>query len=878
MSEKPAVKYLKDYVAPAFLVQTIDLDIDIHDDYTQVIAELGCKANPETAADRSVFICNGTDLELVALYLNGEKIENDGYLLNEDTLTVLDVPDTFTLKTVVNIKPHENTSLEGLYVSNGIFCTQCESEGFRKITFFPDRPDVMAVYSTKITANKTRFPVLLSNGNCVEKGDLENGRHWVKWEDKFQKPSYLFAMVAGDLGVIDGTFKTMSGRDIELHIYSSHDNIHKCGHAMECLKQSMKWDEEVYGREYDLDMFMIVAVDDFNAGAMENKGLNIFNSALVLAKPETATDNRFKQIQGVIGHEYFHNWTGNRVTCRDWFQLSLKEGLTIFRDQHFTADMNSATVKRIEDVNFLRNIQFPEDASPLAHAVRPESYIQIDNFYTVTVYHKGAELIEMIHTIIGKDNFFKGMDLYFKRHDHQAVTIEDFVKAMEDASEIDLSQFRLWYSQAGTPELKVDTQFDRQAQTYAITFTQSCRPTPENQNKKPFHIPVKMGLIGIKGHALQLYSDGLVNGNTEFVYNLKKESETIVFSNIAEEPTPSVLRGFSAPVKLKLDLSDSNRIFLMANDKDGFNQWEASQQLMTKTALNLIEVSQNGGELSLSDEIKAAFGSVLLSQNPDKHFLSQVLTLPSEEYISEQMECVDVKAVYEVRKFLRKEIATALKSDFLATYKSLSEKTDYSFDAVSVGKRCLKNLSLSYLCALGTKEVIELAERQFNDANNMTDQLSAFTALVNTDYEGRQAVIEQFFKQWKNDSLVMDLWFATLASSHLTHVKDIQSLMSHPAFDSKNPNKVRSLIGTYCNRNHVNFHNESGDGYRFLADQIIRMDGINAHMASYLFTPFSFWKRYKPEYRELMKKEIKRITEAEDLSKNVFEVASKTLD
>ncbi|MGH6804121.1 MAG: aminopeptidase N, partial [Methyloceanibacter sp.] len=627
----PKAVHLKDYAPPDFFVDSVELYFELGEAATTVRAKLVLRANPLRA--NAPMNLDGRHLALRSVVMDGRKLEPDAYTMDDESLTIHRVPASFVLETEVEIKPHENTALEGLYKSGSMFCTQCEAQGFRRITYFPDRPDVLACYTTTIEADQARYPTLLSNGNRVAVGVAENGRHWAKWHDPFPKPSYLYALVAGDLSRFPDRFVTASGRSVNLDIFAEHSNSDKCEHAMRCLKQAMRWDEDTFGREYDLDTYMIVAVDDFNMGAMENKGLNIFNSQCVLAKPQTATDGDFESILGVIGHEYFHNWTGNRVTCRDWFQLSLKEGLTVFRDQMFTADMTSAATKRIGDVVGLRASQFPEDAGPMAHSVRPDSYIEISNFYTATVYLKGAEVIRMMHTLLGEKGFRKGMDLYFERHDGQAVTCEDFVAAMQDANGLDLGQFKLWYSQSGTPEITVQTAYDAQAKVYTLTLTQSCAPTPGQPTKQPLHIPLAVGLVGRDGSDLPLQLEGEVApaGETTRVLSLRKETETLRFVNAAYEPVPSLLRGFSAPVKLRLEQSEHDLLFLLRHDNDPFNRWEAGHRLAVNILLRTVEQHRAGTALTPNPRFIEALADALANTG-DKRFAAQVMTLPSETY------------------------------------------------------------------------------------------------------------------------------------------------------------------------------------------------------------------------------------------------------
>lgn len=872
--------YRSDYLPPPFLIETIDLDFDLGEDLTIVCSTLHLKRNSALDETNLPLVLNGRELTLKSIHLDDQAINSGDYLIDNGLLTITDLPDSFKLEIVTEIRPQDNSSLEGLYKSSGIFCTQCEAEGFRKITYYPDRPDVMAKFTTTIRGDKARYPVLLSNGNLVDSGDLEGERHFARWEDPFSKPSYLFALVAGDLVSIEDSYVTCSGRRIRLQIFVEKRNKDKCDHAMESLKKSMQWDEDRFGLEYDLDIYMILAVDDFNMGAMENKGLNIFNSKYVLARPDTATDADYEGIEAVIGHEYFHNWTGNRVTCRDWFQLSLKEGLTVFRDQEFSADMASRAVKRIQEVRILRNAQFPEDGGPMAHPVRPDSYVEINNFYTTTVYNKGAEVIRMMHSLLGEESFRKGMDLYFKRFDGQAVTCDDFVAAMEDASGIDLNQFRLWYSQAGTPELTVTDKYDEKAGIYELTLKQSCRPTPGQDDKKPFHIPFALGLLDRKGkdRPLQLEGESHTSEVETILLSLHKEEETYHFTGIFHRPVPSLLRNFSAPVKLIFNYSDEDLAFLMANDSDPFNRWEAGQKLGLNIILALVNDFKQGRSLKLSKLFVDAFKQTLTDFNTDKALLAEALTLPTEGYIAEQMEIVDPDAIRFVREFMRKELASQLNNELMTVYKANFDAGEYNIDAESVGRRSLKNTSLAYLMTLGETHIVETCMRQFSSADNMTDVMAALASLANYDGIEREEALKLFYEKWKDEPLVIDKWFAIQASSRLPGTLDrVKSLMHHPAFNIKNPNKVRSLIGAFSHGNMAAFNEGTGTGYAFLADQVLTLDGFNRQVAARMAGALSRWKRYDKSRQDLMKAQLKRIKESKGLSNDVFEIVTKSL-
>jgi len=722
-----------------------------------------------------------------------------------------------------------------------------------------------------------KFPVLLSNGNLIGSGDLPKGRHFAKWHDPFPKPAYLFALVAGTFARIRDSFTTMSGRLVDLNIFVEPHNKDKCGHAMESLKQAMKWDETAYGREYDLDTFMIVAVDDFNMGAMENKGLNVFNSKYVLAQPETATDSDYQGIMGVVGHEYFHNWSGDRVTCRDWFQLSLKEGFTVFRDQQFMEDMTSRGVKRISDVNILRTHQFREDAGPMAHPVRPDAYVEINNFYTLTVYNKGAEVIRMLHTLLGAAGFRKGTDLFFSRHDGQAVTTDDFVKAMEDATGTDLTQFRLWYTQAGTPELHVSSLYDGKERTYTLTIRQACPATPGQPEKQPFHIPLSLGLLGSDGTELELSLQDKSSVKGTLVLDLRKPEEVFVFLNIKEKPVPSLLRRFSAPVKVQIDLSDDERLFLMAHDQDEFNRWDAGQQLCVKLLLRLIRDHQQGNELVLAPSFISAFEAILSADMKDRAFQAFCLSLPSETYLADFMDIVDPTAIHEARRFMQQRLARELRQTFHAVYHANQDSGAYCVDQDAIGRRSLKNTCLAYLMELDDPEVRKLSMEQYRSGANMTDVIASLAALSHVDCPERAEALALFYEKWKSDPLVMDKWLSIQALSYLPNtLETVKALIRHPAFNIKNPNKVRSLIGAFA-ANTVRFHDPGGQGYAFLADQVLTLDAMNPQIASRLVSAFTMWKRYDQHRQALMKAQLDKIGAASQLSKDVHEIVSKSL-
>ncbi|MGX1179011.1 aminopeptidase N [Pseudomonas sp. IAP-CY TE4608] len=882
-TEQPQVIYLKDYQAPEYLIDETHLTFELFEDHTLVHAQLVMRRNPARGAGLPPLELDGQQLELLRASLDDQELQPGDYRLDADSLTVQPKAERFTLDTSVKIHPESNTALEGLYKSGKMFCTQCEAEGFRKITYYLDRPDVMSTFTTTVIAEQHRYPVLLSNGNPIGSGPAEDGRHWATWEDPFMKPAYLFALVAGDLWCVEDSFTRQSGREVTLRIYVEPENIDKCDHAMVSLKKSMRWDEEVYGREYDLDIFMIVAVNDFNMGAMENKGLNIFNSSCVLARAETATDAAHQRVEGVVAHEYFHNWSGNRVTCRDWFQLSLKEGFTVFRDAEFSADMNSRTVKRIEDVAYLRTHQFAEDAGPMAHPVRPDSFIEISNFYTLTVYEKGAEVVRMVRTLLGSEGFRKGSDLYFERHDGQAVTTDDFIKAMEDANGVDFTQFKRWYSQAGTPRLEVSEAYDAAAQTYSLTFRQSCPQTPDKAEKLPFVIPVELGLLDAAGNdlPLQLAGEDAAQG-TSRVLSVTEAEQTFTFQGIQAKPLPSLLRGFSAPVKLSFPYDRDQLMFLMQHDSDGFNRWEAGQQLSVQVLQELIGQHQRGEALKLDQRLITALGTVLGNESLDPAMVAEMLSLPGEAYLTEISQVADVDAIHAAREFARQQIAEHLFDALWARYQAnreVSRSTAYVASAEHFARRSLQNIALSYLMQSGKQQVLDATLEQFEHCDNMTERLTALAVLVNSPFEAERAkALAAFAEHFKDNPLVMDQWFSVQAASTLPGgLARVKALMQHPAFTLKNPNKVRALIGAFAGQNLVNFHAADGSGYRFLADLVIELNALNPQIASRQLAPLTRWRKYDDARQALMKGELERILASGELSSDVYEVVSKSL-
>ncbi len=853
-TDTPKTIYLKDYEKPAYQAHHVDLTFKIFEDRTIVHATTTFKKNHDGA-----LVLNGEHQVLKSVSLDG-KLLDDGkdYTVDDNSLTIpTSGSDEFTLDIETEIDPAANTRLEGLYKSGGNWCTQCEAEGFRSITYYQDRPDVMGTFKVRLEADKKTCPVLLSNGNMIEAGELDNNRHFTVWHDPFPKPCYLFALVAGDLVHIEDTFTTMSGREVILRIFVRDGDQDQCWYAMESLKHSMKWDEDKYGREYDLDLFNIVAVSDFNMGAMENKSLNIFNTALVLAHSETATDGDFERVEGVIGHEYFHNWTGNRITCRDWFQLSLKEGLTVFRDQEFSSDMNSREVQRINDVALLRRVQFAEDDGPMAHPIRPDNYIEINNFYTVTVYEKGAEVIRMQHTLLGPETYRKATDLYFERHDGQAVTCEDFVQCMKDGSGKDLGQFFLWYTQAGTPEIKATGSYDEAARTYTLDLTQNM--------PKPMHIPVKVGLVSSNGDDM-----------AEELLELKEANQSFTFENIPSKPVPSILRGFSAPVKLTTDLTEDDLRFLMVNDNDGFNRWEAGQTYALRMINEMLDKQEQGQNYEIWPEFLDSYSALLdqaFGPDTDKALLSQSLSLPGIPFIGQFRKHVDPRAIYEVREAILAAILKRDREKLTSIYKDNPTDLEFKSDFPARAQRSLQNTMLYLL------KNPALAKTQYDGANNMTDHVAALVTLTDTSSDEREQVFADFYERFKDYQLVIDKWFSLQAMAvRPDTLHDVRRLKGHEDFIMKNPNRVRSLYGAFAMSNPVCFHDESGSGYTFLTDAVIELNEINPQIAARLLTPLREWKRYTPDRQEKMKTELQRILDLKDLSPNVFEVVSKTLE
>ena len=872
----PQPVYLSDYQPPAYRVTHTELTFDLDPAATRVKARLLMERHAKADANAPL-VLNGEHLKLISLSMDATPLNESAYQVDAETLSIANVPERFVLESEVEIAPQENTALEGLYQSNGMYCTQCEAEGFRRITFYPDRPDVMATFKVTVIGDQQREPVLLANGNPLERGELEGGRHFVTWEDPHPKPCYLFALVAGNLHRVEDHFTTMSGREVKLQIWVEQENLDKTEHAMASLKRAMEWDEQAYGREYDLDLFMIVAVNDFNMGAMENKGLNIFNSAAVLTHPHTATDAAFQNVEGIVAHEYFHNWSGNRVTCRDWFQLSLKEGFTVFRDQCFSADTNSAPVKRIQDVSFFRTAQFAEDAGPTAHPIRPDHFIEITNFYTLTIYEKGAEVVRMLRNLVGEENFRRGSDLYFERFDGQAVTIEDFVGCMAETSGEELSQFMRWYSQAGTPDIDAHGEYDYVHGEYHLTLRQRTPATPGQPDKLPLHIPVRMGLVGTKsGQDLTLTLNGEKIGK-DAVIHLRDDEQTFVFTDVAEAPVPSLLREFSAPVKLHFPYSREDLAFLLTHDSDGFNRWDAGQRLALLALDDLIAAHRNSVEKVMDSRVVDAFKTLLNGPMSDKAVLAEMLTLPSEAYIAEQQPIVDVDAIHAAREFVRQSLALALREEFMAVYEANVTEEPYAPTPEQIAQRSLKNVALSYLMSIEDEQGLVLCEAQFSADHNMTDVRQALTLLVHSDRDDLASpALKSFGEKWSHDPLVMDQWFTIQVSRPQEDVLErVKYLMQHPAFSLKNPNKVRALIGAFA-QNRVNFHRLDGQGYQLLADVVIELNRLNPEIAARLITPLTRWQRFDETRQALMRSQLERIKQ-EPLSSNVYEVVEKAL-
>jgi aminopeptidase N len=879
-TDTPRPILLKDYRPPGYLVDTVNLDVSLHPTRTRVRSRLKVRPNPSVAKPGPLKL-DGELLQLESIRLDGRPLAAGEYKLSDKELTFPAPPKgTFALEIVTYCNPDANKALTGLYLSKGIYCTQCEAQGFRRITYFPDRPDVLATYTVRIDADRNDAPVLLSNGNPVERGTLDGGqRHYALWKDPHPKPSYLFALVGGNLASFASDFTTASGKTVDLRVYVEPGKESRCAWAMDSLKRAMRWDEERFGREYDLDVFNIVAVSDFNMGAMENKGLNIFNDALILASPETATDTTFMGIERVIAHEYFHNWTGNRITCRDWFQLCLKEGLTVFRDQEFGADMRSAPEQRINEVRQLKARQFPEDAGPLAHPVRPNRYIEINNFYTATVYQKGAEVVRMIQTLLGREAFRKGMDLYFERHDGQAATVENFVACFADATGRNLDQFMTWYSQAGTPELVGQLQYDARAGTAELTLSQLLPPTPGEAKKKPLHIPVRLGLLDGKGQDLELTlpsGERLPGG----IIELKKRSEKFRFRDIPSPPVASLLREFSAPVNLTVERSDAELQFLMAHDSDLFNRWQAAQDYASRVLMQAIAARRAKERAPQPRAFIEALAVTLADDCLEPGYLAQFLVLPSENDLARIIgQDVDPLAIHQARKALRRAVATRLHDKFADIYRRMETPGPYSPAPEPAGRRALRNVALGYLAIRGRPEDVARAATHFAQSRNLTDETAALSILSELNVPERAAAFARFYERWKDDHLVIDNWFAYQAASPLSaSLATVKKLTRHPLFSMKNPNKVRALIGVFATANPVSFNRPDARGYDFVADRVLEIDAFNPQIAARLLAAFRSWKSLEPERRRAAKKTLQRVAKAKPLSHDVFEIVSKMLE
>ncbi|HVF63285.1 MAG TPA: aminopeptidase N [Casimicrobiaceae bacterium] len=874
---RAAVKRRADYRPPAFLVDHLDLEFDLDPDSTWVRSTIDFRRNPAAVGDDRT----------APLILDGEQQGDVSVTLNDSPFTAVHSPGRLTignppavgkLSIRSRISPAQNIALEGLYVSSGVFCTQNEPEGFRRIAYFPDRPDVLSTYTVTLRADRNAYPVLLANGNLVETGDLPDGRHYAKWHDPFPKPTYLFALVAGDLASLDDEFVTASGRRVALSIYSTANNVPRCAHAMLSLKAAMRWDEARFGREYDLDRFMIFCADDFNMGAMENKGLNIFNSRLVLADATTATDDDYLAIEAVVGHEYFHNWTGNRVTCRDWFQLSLKEGLTVFRDQEFTSDRGSRAVERIAAVEYLRRDQFAEDAGPMAHPVRPDEYQEINNFYTATVYEKGAEVIRMQHTLLGDALFRRGMDLYFERHDGKAVTCDDFVQAMQDASGMDLTQFKRWYSQAGTPVVRVAGRYDDQARTYTLEVAQEGSPSPGQRVKQPYHVPLAIGLLGPDGRDMPLKVDGENETPTTRVLDVRSPRQLFRFVDVDSAPVPSLLRGFSAPVRLDFGYSDRELAFLAAHDGDPVNRWDAAQRTFVTALLWLAREKRADKPLALPAALEQVIGFLLADENSDPALIALALTPPDLAYVAAMETTIDCDGIVAARRHLMRELATRLRPAFESVIERHRPPATYSPTQDQIGARRLRNVALRYLGVLDDAAGRALAIAQYAAADNMTDTIAALAAIKDSDAYERHDLFARFEARWRDEPLVLDKWFALEATSYRDATLDrVRNLLAHPRFNTRNPNRVRSLVGAFALRNFACFNAIDGDGYRFVADQVLSLDPANPQLASSIAGAFNLWKRFPEPRRGRMKAALQRIADEASLSPDVGEIVSRTL-
>ncbi|WP_423414539.1 aminopeptidase N [Hyphomicrobium sp. B1] len=882
-AENPKPVLLADYRPPEFLIDTVHLDIALAPTKTRVASKLEIRRNPASATTGKVPLkLDGELLTLESITLDGKKLKPSSYRVGDASLTVLSPPKVpFTLEIVTTINPKANTALQGIYLSRGVYCSQCEAQGFRRITYFLDRPDVLSKYTVRLEADVATAPVLLANGNPVERGTLLGGeRHYAVWDDPHPKPSYLFAVVGGDLSSIASTFKTQSGREVDLRIYVEHGKEERAHWAMESLKRAMRWDEKRFGREYDLDVFNIVAVSDFNMGAMENKGLNIFNDRLILASPETATDANYESIESVVAHEYFHNWTGNRITCRDWFQLCLKEGLTVFRDQEFSADQRSATVQRIADVRQLKALQFPEDQGPLAHPVRPESYVEINNFYTPTVYEKGAEVVRMIETTLGPEKFRAGMDLYFERHDGQAVTIEDFIACFADVSGQDFSQFHRWYSQAGTPELVCNLTYDKRKKSAELTVHQVLKPSPGKAKKQPYFIPISMALLGENGKEMDLDVEGGVKIR-DGVMAVTERATTFTFKGVGSRPVPSLLRGFSAPVVINMPLTDQDLAFLMHHDSDLFNRWQASNAYATRSILALLDAKRPKSlAASKAAKLTDALGYALRDSGLDDAYKAELLKLPSVADVArEKATKVDHAAIFGEHRAFARTIGERLASDLETIYAGASREKKFSPDAKNAGRRALRNAALTLLTTRETEEDFARLEAHYRKATNMTDACHAMFLIAGVNAPGRESVLNNFFERWKDDHLVIDMWFAAQAQSPREQTLDeVKALCQHPLFKITTPNKVRALIGTFASSNPLQFNRPDGAGYEFLADKVLEIDPLNPQVAARMLAAFRSYRALETKRKNLAKASLKRVASAPRLSRDCLEMVTRMLD
>ncbi len=882
-AENPKPVLLADYRPPEFLIDTVHLDIALGPTKTRVASKLAVRRNPDArTSGKAPLRLDGELLKLESVVVDGKKLKPTAYRVTETSLAILSPPkEPFTLEVVTSINPKANTALQGIYLSRGIYCSQCEAQGFRRITYFLDRPDVLAKYTVRLEADVEAAPVLLANGNPIERGTLLGGeRHYAVWDDPHPKPSYLFAIVGGDLSSIASTFTTQSGRDVDLRIYVEHGKEARAHWAMESLKRAMRWDEIRFGREYDLDVFNIVAVSDFNMGAMENKGLNIFNDRLILASPETATDANYKSIESVVAHEYFHNWTGNRITCRDWFQLCLKEGLTVFRDQEFSADQRSATVQRIGDVRQLKALQFPEDQGPLAHPVRPESYVEINNFYTPTVYEKGAEVVRMIETILEPKIFRAGMDLYFERHDGQAVTIEDFIACFADVSGADFTQFHRWYSQAGTPELVCNLTYDRRKKSAELTVHQVLKPSPGKAKKQPYFIPISMALLGENGKEMDLDVEGGVKIR-DGVMAVTERTTTFKFKGVSSRPVPSLLRGFSAPVAITMPLTDQDLAFLMHHDSDLFNRWQASNAYATRSILTLLDAKRPKAVVAAKAlKLSEALQYALRNPDIDDAYRAELLRLPSVADVARERAIkVDHAAIFDAHRSFSRTIGEKLGDDLEALYTEASREKKFSPDAKNAGRRALRNAALTLMTMRATEADFDRLEAHYKNASNMTDACHAMSLVASVDAPGRAAVLNDFFERWKDDHLVIDMWFAAQAQSPRPQVlDDVMELCRHPLFKITTPNKVRALIGTFASNNPLQFNRADGAGYEFLADKVLKIDPLNPQVAARMLGAFRSYRALEPKRKSLAKAALKRVAAAPRLSRDCVEMVSRMLD